>query len=239
MVLLLIAALLSPHAWPDQQTDRDIQQSVSRRLADHILPTEGVVIVSVKDRVVTLRGTVGSIWSRSEAAREALRVPGVTSIVNALTIDRRSDEAIDDRIDEWLYRYVFYSIFDAVTWSVQNGVVSLAGIVTDSYKADAIADLVARVPGVQAVSNGIRLADTSDADIALQAAIANAIYRTPVFWAHALLAKRPIHILVDRQLVTLFGEVETTTERARIERIVYEAAGEVGIDDRIVVRRRE
>lgn len=240
MIFLLVAALLSGTSTPTlaEQTDRDIQQAVGRRLADHVLPTDGVVIVSVKDGVVTLRGNVGSIWSRSEAARQALSTTGVTSLVNALTIDRRDDEDIDQQIDEWLYRYVFYSVFDAVSWSVTNGVVSLGGVVTDAHKSPAIADLVARVDGVQAVSNGIRVSDISNADEAMRIAIANEIYRLPIFWGYALLAKPPIHILVDRGIVTLVGHVDTPLERARIERIVYEVAGEVAIEDHIVVRRR-
>ena len=238
MVSLLVGALLAVSLASNDQTDRDMQQAVARRLADHVLPTDGVVIVSVKDGIVTLRGNVGSIWSRSEAAREALRAPGVTSIVNALTIDRRDDEDIDDQVDDWLYRYVFYSVFDAVSWTVTNGVVSLSGVVTDAYKTSAIADLVARVDGVQAVTNAIRVSDTSDADVALGIAIANEIYRLPIFWSYALLARPPIHVLVDQGTVTLVGRVDTAIERARILRIVYEIAGEVAIDDHLVVRRR-
>ncbi len=234
-VLALSAAAQAPTHIP--LSDEQIRELVVHRLADHVLPDAGAIYVSVTNRVVTLRGTVGSVWVKDEALNEALQVDDVETIVSDLSVTRGvSDAAIREQIDERLYRYVFYSIFDAVDARVKDGVVDLQGIVSEDFRGDAIADMVARVPGVVKVNNAVRVVDASRSDDRLRIEVATQLYRTPMFWGYGLMISPPIHVVVESGHVTLVGTVAQAVERERAEHIVRAVAGVRDVDNRLVVK---
>ena len=126
----------------------------------------------------------------------------------------RSNLAIFKDVSNQVLGYVNFTVFDDVSASVSDGVVTLTGHVTMPYKKEDLARRVARVDGVNVVENKIQVLPVSIFDDELRFRIARAIYGNPAFWHYANMAQPPIHIVVKNGHVTLAGVVNSNVERA-------------------------
>lgn len=129
-------------------------------------------------------------------------------------------------------RYVNFTVFDSVSASVDNGVVTLTGKVTMPYKIDDLSRRVARVSGVTSVVNQVEVLPASRLDDELRLRVARAIYGNPTFWHYASMANPPIHIVVERGRVTLEGVVNSDVERM-LARSLAIGLGEFSVDSRL------
>lgn len=212
-------------------TDQQIQSQVAHRLSEKPVAS---VTVAVRNRVVTLTGLVASVWAKHAAIEQAGKVDDVESVVSEITIARgESDQAIGEEIAKRVRRYVFYTIFDDVSGTVRDGVVTLTGRATMPYKAQEIAELASRVYGVQEVMNQIGILPVSTFDEQLRYVIAAGIYRDPLFWNYAIQVNPPIHIVVERGRVTLTGVVNSEVERRKAEIIARSAFGAFSVDNQL------
>jgi hyperosmotically inducible protein len=125
----------------------------------------------------------------------------------------RKDLQVFNDVARQVQRYVYFTIFDDVGASVDQGVVTLTGKVTMPFKAKEIAKRAEKVDGVTKVINKIEVLPVSIYDDELRYEIARAIYGNPSFWQYAAMANPPIHIIVDRGRVTLTGVVNSNVER--------------------------
>ena len=84
--LLLLFSLLAPAAWADKPplTDDLLYDRVIRKLANDPDLKTTTIEVTVKDRMVTLRGMVDSDKLRQRAERVVHKVDGVKKVVNEL-----------------------------------------------------------------------------------------------------------------------------------------------------------
>jgi hyperosmotically inducible protein len=139
-------------------------------------------------------------------------VGGVAEARTDRGIDRANYAVFNDVARE-VRRYVHYTIFDDVNASVENGMVTLTGVVTMPFKKDDIGRRVARVAGVAAVRNLITVLPVSTFDDDLRYRTARAIYGNPNFWSYAAMASPPIHIVVEGGRVTLSGTVQSDVDR--------------------------
>ena len=110
-------------------------------------------------------------------------------------------------------RYTQFTIFDDVSASVKDGVVTLTGKVTMPYKRDDIEKRVAKVDGVRQVRD--RHHGAAGLAVRRRAAlrIARSIYGNSNFWNYAIMANPPIHIVVEHGRVTLTGVVSSNVDR--------------------------
>jgi osmotically-inducible protein OsmY len=127
------------------------------------------------------------------------------------------DRALADDIADQVRNYVYYTIFDDVQGTVNDGMVTLTGKVTDPYKASEIAKRVKRVSGVRELDNKIVSLPVSMFDDQLRVVIANRIYGDAMFWNYGMQPNPPIHIIVDHGHVTLTGVVNSEVERRMAE----------------------
>ena len=125
----------------------------------------------------------------------------------------RSDTQVANDISRQINRYAQFTIFDYVTGSVDNGVVTLTGKVTMPFKKDEIASRARKVNGVREVLNRIEVLPVSIYDDELRQRIARAIYSNSAFWQYGAMANPPIHIIVERGHVTLTGVVNNNVDR--------------------------
>ena len=232
MVTLLVGVALSvPAGLAANQkahatlTDAQIKAKVEHKLSglglDSSLPT-----VSVHHGVVMLSGTVASVWLKQEAIEKARKVDDVTSVVSELSVmEAESDDILANEIAKRVRRYAFYTIYDDIEGRVHDGRVTLTGKVTAPHKASEIADLVAKVAGVNEVDNQIATLPLSTFDDQLRVTIARRIYRDALFSNYAIQVNPPIHIVVDRGHVTLTGAVNSEVERRMAEVIARSAFG--------------
>ncbi|MBI1874401.1 MAG: BON domain-containing protein [Acidobacteria bacterium] len=143
-----------------------------------------------------------------------------------------SDQRLFQMVADTVNRYVNFTIFDDISASVENGVVTLSGKVTMPYKKSEIGRRVEKVDGVKELRNAIEVLPVSIFDDELRFRIARAIYRNPSFWQYAAMANPPIHIVVDRGHVTLSGVVATNVDRA-LARSLASGFGEFSVTNNL------
>jgi len=128
------------------------------------------------------------------------------------TPERKNLQVLND-VGQQVRQYTRFTIFDDVSASIENGVVTLSGKVTAPFKRDDIAARVSRIDGVQSVRNQLGVLPVSPFDDDLRYRIARAIYGHSNFWQYAAMANPPIHIVVEQGRVTLTGVVNSNVER--------------------------
>jgi len=84
--LALFLLLLVP-AFADQKKDDEIYDAVKRRLAGDPVVKGGTLEVEVKDGVVTISGVVRNAKAKSKADKVAMKVKGVSKVVNQIKVD--------------------------------------------------------------------------------------------------------------------------------------------------------
>ena len=126
----------------------------------------------------------------------------------------RPNLAVFKDVSNQVLGYVNFTVFDDISASVEDGIVTLTGHVTMPYKKEDIARRVSRVAGVNVVQNKIEVLPVSIFDDELRFRIARAIYGNQAFWHYANMAQPPIHIVVKNGHVTLAGVVNSNVERA-------------------------
>jgi len=138
----------------------------------------------------------------------ALLVAGVAaaSDKNSANVPQ-SDSEIAKHVRHEVLMYPYYSIWDDVSFRVQNGQVELFGAVSQPFKKADIDRVVRNVPGVTSVTDGLKVLPLSPNDDRLRLQVARAIYGYPGFSRYAIQSLPPIHIIVDNGHVTLTGVV--------------------------------
>lgn len=127
--------------------------------------------------------------------------------------DERKDLQIFKDVSNAVTRYTRFTIFDDVSASIDQGVITLSGKVTMPYKRDDIENRVAKVPGVKRVENSITVLPVSIYDDELRYRVARAIYGNSAFWQYATMSNPPIHVIVEHGNITLTGVVNNNVER--------------------------
>jgi hyperosmotically inducible protein len=139
-----------------------------------------------------------------------LLVLGLAS--GAQAADREDLQVFRD-ISNQVLRYSYFTIFDSVHASVDEGIVTLTGKVTMPYKRTEIEKRVAKVTGVREIQNRIEVLPVSQLDDDLRFQISRAIYGNSAFWNYAAMVNPPIHVIVERGRVTLEGVVNSDVDR--------------------------
>ena len=258
LIVGLIAVLgMASIAAGGSLTDQQIGRQIERRLSEDAFSN---VNVSVQASVVSLSGTLPSLWAKGAALAKARDLTDVTSVVtDALDIERaESDRAIAEQlgkkirrvsipgprgphagadIEEAIYGHSsnsFYGIFDYVDGWIDDGVVTLTGYVTHEYKAGQMVELVSRVQGVREIQNQIDVLSVSNFDDRLRASLARHIYGA-VLTPHMRTAA-PIHIIVDNLRVTLAGTVFSEVEKRQAEHIARQTFGVLSLQNNLEVQ---
>jgi hyperosmotically inducible protein len=125
----------------------------------------------------------------------------------------RTDEDLAKAVRHEVVMYPHYTLWDDISFRVNNGTVELMGAVNQPYKKDDIARLVKNVPGVENVTNDIKVLPLSPNDDRLRLQVARAIFRDPNLSRYGMGAVPSIHIIVDNGHVTLTGEVNNAMDK--------------------------
>ncbi len=214
----------------DAELQAKLEQTLKKekRLKDRVR-------VSVEDGVVTLSGLVTNIWSKKRAIELAMEIPESQAVESEMEIARaESDQALADEVAKMVLSYVFYTVFDGINVTVQDGVVLLAGKVTWGHKVDDIEKKASQSFGVQEVINEIEELPTSLHDERLRHALANRIYGDSIFVDRAFGRNPPIHIIVERGHVTLIGVVRSNVEKRKAETIARSTFGVFSVENKLV-----
>ena len=109
--------------------------------------------------------------------------------------------------------YPKYTLWDDISFRIDNGNVELRGAVSQPYKKSDLERIVQRIPGVASVTNEIKVLPLSPQDDRLRLQVARAIYRDSALSRYGMGAVPAIHIIVDNGHVTLTGAVNNTVDK--------------------------
>ena len=118
------------------------------------------------------------------------------------------DADVTKRVLHEIRTYSRYTIWDDISFRVNNGQVELFGAVNQPFKKADIERIVRRIPGVTSVTDEIKVLPVSSFDDRLRLQVARAIFRDPVLSRYGMGAIPSIHIIVDNGHVTLAGVVD-------------------------------
>jgi len=222
-------------------SDTSLQLDIMKALADNPVVREDEIAAQVQDGNVVLRGTVGTPLQRGEAVRTTLGVPGVQAVddwlaVRPMGVDGRPDadteaavlDALiaDDRVPA-----------NAIEVRVDDGVVTLRGVVEHDADREAAVRATRMVPGAAAVRDEIRvLAPASEDDVTER--VTNAVSRVSITGAMSRVTVTDadgIAVRVSGHDVTLTGSVPTPTAQVVAVEAAASAPGVLRVHDELTL----
>lgn len=221
--LLLVAAGLS-----DAELTRNIQRQLSN--LDY---GSGRPVVTVKGGVVSIEGTVASLWLKEETINRILKVEGIESVMSDMVIAKaESDAKLAEQVIKAVRSYALYTVYDDFQGRIRNGSVYISGAVTEPKKLTDIVERIAKVKGVQLIDNKIVVLPANQEDDRLRVMVAQAIYSQPEFERYSM-ADPPIHVIVNKSRVTLIGAVRAELEKRKAIEAARFIPGTLSVEDKI------
>ena len=216
-------------------TTTTLQRAVLEALADNPIVHADEVAVEVLDDAgdIVLRGTVGSLVQRAEAVRAAGAVPGVRHVedglrVHVMGIDGRTDADTEAAVLDALDADDEVHARD-VEVDVDDGAVTLRGLVEIASQRERAQRIAMAVPGVTSVVNQLRVWLTVSADDVAER-VTDAIGRDAIVGADA------VAVTVRDNDVTLSGTVGSVEHRDAARRAAEGAPGVAAVHDELTVR---
>ena len=140
-------------------TDMQIKSQAENTLLWNEDIDSSKIEVSVSEGIVTLTGTVNSLWKKWEAEQTVYRNFGVISVENHLTIVPTTsivDQDIAEDIENALDRNYYIDAED-ISVRVDRGVVTLMGDVKSTFARTQAEEIALYTTGVMDVKNELRL----------------------------------------------------------------------------------
>ncbi len=214
------------------KTDQQVQQSVLDELRWEPSVDAAAIGVAVKNGVVSLSGDVKTYAEKNKAAQVAQRVLGVKGVANEVTVKlfgpyMRSDQDIVTAAAQAL-KWDVWVPDERIHVKVENGWITLSGVVDGLHLKVAADNAVAHLAGVTGVTNDI-VVKTTVQPIDVKTKIEAAFQRNAVFDA------RRIRVAAVGNTVTLTGNVRSWAERLQAEASAASAPGVETVENDLVV----
>lgn len=214
------------------RSDHDIQTAVQDELEWTPDVDAAGIGVAVEDGAVTLSGEVDDYSERLAAKRAALRVRGVSTVVNDLTVHPKSAATVTETdIAKEVERALKWAtnVPDSVKAEITGHDVTLTGQVQWDFQRQAAKRAVRYLRGVYTVNNMITLtARPSAADA--QERIKNALVR------NAQLDANHITVTVTGNKATLTGHVRSWAEKEQAGFAAWASPHVTDVANNLVVR---
>ncbi len=175
------------------------------------------VTVLVRDGMVTLSGQVNLFAYKAQAIKKARKTKDIKYVRDNIAVggptiaDNVLQRKLLKRIE--MDRVGYGEVFDAISVSVQNGVVMLGGHAIGPVTQQSAVALAEYTPGVKEVINKISIDPVSQFDDQIRVATFRAIYGYPPLQQYAIVPWRPIRISVQNGRVTLYGVVDRQMDK--------------------------
>lgn len=220
---LLVASVLSFGSLPRAEAqassanDTKIQAEVTKALSKKQFSS---VQASVKDGIVDLTGSV-KVWADKEDADKRIhRIKDVAAVRNDIEVGAGEAPISDQELQNKLIKKISYdrvgygtTAFNAISVNVQNGVVTLGGSAYGPVDRDSAVSEAAYTPGVKDVIDEISVDPVSPMDDRIRIAVARSVYGFPSLNKYAIDPAKPIRIAVQNGNVTLFGVVNSQSDK--------------------------
>jgi len=124
-----------------------------------------------------------------------------------------ADERLARQIRKNIRTLPNYGVFDALSFNIMSGQVTLMGKVNEPTLKTAAERVVQKMEGVTSVVNNIEVLPLSPNDDRIRLAVYDRVYNHPTLSPYELRAIPPIHIIVENGHVTLEGVVARKQEK--------------------------
>ena len=221
-----------------QRFDAAIQSNVTRLTTKKEFRN---VQASVEDGIVTLTGNVDLYQQKLDATKKVRKLANVQGIRNLIVVNGNvSDAQLTAALDRRLYydRLGQDNVFNYVTASADDGVVTLSGETRNEFDRDSALCLVDNTAGVKDVIDNIKVAPASIFDDRIRITALRAIYRDPVLSRYAIDPAKPIRIVVDHGHLTLYGTVASTLEKQVAGLRASQVFGAFTVENHLQVERK-
>jgi len=221
-----------------QRFDAAIQSNVTRLTTKKEFRN---VQASVEDGIVTLTGNVDLYQQKLDATKKVRKLANVQGIRNLIAVTGNvSDAQLVAALDRKLYydRLAQDNVFNYVTASADDGVVTLSGETRNEFDRDSALWLVDNTAGVKDVIDNIKVAPASIFDDRIRITALRAIYRDPVLSRYAIDPAKPIRIVVDHGHLTLYGTVASTLEKQVAGLRASQVFGAFTVENHLQVERK-
>lgn len=230
--------------YPAGRSDYDIRADIERTFDFSTMIDDALIGVEVDNGQVTLTGTVGSAAEKARA-RTLAWVAGVTDVdAEKLEVHRwardpdlrgdkyvtRADTEVNSAVQMALLYDPRVNSFD-ITSTVDNGTVTLRGIV-DNLKAKRAAERDAtNIVGVRNVRNRIDVrTQQAMTDTSVAETVRSAFKRDP------LIDREEIDVTFADGTVNLYGTVDTYFDKAHADDVAAQFRGVQQVNNNLVVR---
>jgi len=218
------------------KTDSDLKRDVLAELAYEPSIKAENIGVSVKDGVVTLNGNVPTYTEKFAAETAAKRVAGVRAIAEELTVSLFGDhERNDSDIAQAAANAMAWNVSvpqGTVKMMVENGWITLRGVVEWHYQREAAHDAVRHLMGVKGVTNLMEvkpIVAPTVSTVDVQSKIETALKR------NILKDVAGITIEANNGKVTLHGKVHSWEERDDAAHAAWSSPGVTWVENDLVI----
>lgn len=196
------------------KNDGQIQQDAQKKLKGRNFSG---VQATAENGIIHLNGSVKLYSDKQQAEKKVEKVKHAVSVVNDIQVaaGESSDQQLADKIGRQLaYDRVGYgNVFNAITVSVSNSVVTLGGHALGPVAKNSALGLASHTPGVTNVIDHIQVDPPSPIDDQLRAQVARAVYGYPSLNKYAINPANPIRITVVNGHVLLSGVVDNKSDK--------------------------
>lgn len=213
--------------------DADLRETVMEEIQYDPAVTVHDIVVLAKDGVITLEGIADSYGTRLAAENAAGRMYGVRNVINNIEVNPKLLGQPDDREIEADLRQRLEKDFlvpkGRVSFSVNDGIVTLSGTVNWHAQREAAREEAANTKGVRMVKNLIEIDRSAPSPKNISEEILKALRRS------AQVEAKNINVMADGGHVTLSGSVHTFAERREAEDAAWRAKGVWNVTDKITI----
>ena len=238
-LILIVIALFSTYSLAQSVENASSPSNLKifvqyKLIQDKLLTNDNIQVEVTGDKII-LSGTVPSLFDRQQAEEDARSVDENYSIVNNLKLENTNipDSVLISTIMDKIQSNLFYTVFDWLNVSSNNGVVTLKGWVHEPWLKNQYQTEIEKVPGVKMIDNNLKNT-FGPGEFGIR--VARLIYNNPMFYGLQYEKNPPIHIIVNNGNVILEGNVKTETQRSVAENLVRYRTAAFSVENNLQIK---
>jgi hyperosmotically inducible periplasmic protein len=228
LLMLLAASVFAATPNPGEVQNKIIKKTQIENLQIHI--TNGGVM---------LDGTAQLLKDKMKAAEIARKEYAGQNVIDNIKVQpiQKTDAEINfDVINLIRERSTDRFLFSSLSVDTHQGNVFLSGQLLDPVTAKRVVEITSEVPGVQSVTNNIRVLPLSPSDDQLRVRLLSNLASNGVVGGYLNGRHPAISIVVSTGHVTLTGVVKSQLARTEAERVARQTTDVLDVDNRIIVQ---